>query len=105
MPSTTKLDIFIEKIMRVNVMRMGGAFAGILGFSGADSEIVNNLKKATIAFAHEYSKPAPSQDRLIHLSQEIYGCLNTLQLTYTLSEKEANLLIDDLQILMDGTAS
>jgi len=105
MSSSAKLDLFIERVMRVNIMRMGGAFGGIFGFSSTESEIINNLKKSTIAFACEYSKPTPNQDELIQLSQEIYGCLQTLQLTYTLSEKEANDLIDELQMLTSNLSA
>ena len=70
MPDTTKLDIFVEKIMSINVMRMGGAFAGIVGSTGTDGDTANNLKESTINFAREYNKSTLNQDKLTRLSQK-----------------------------------
>lgn len=80
---------------------MGGASAGIMGSSGTDNDIVNNLKKSAIAFAREYGKPTSNHDELTRLSQEITGYLRTLPLTYTLSEEEVEKLINELQMLVD----
>lgn len=91
--------------MHITVLRMGGAAAGIMGSSGADNDIVNNLKKCAIAFAYEYRKPTPANDELLRLSQEINGYLHVLQLTSALSEKEFNLLVDYLQALTANPSS
>jgi hypothetical protein len=101
MSASVELDSFIERIMHVNVLRMGGAAAGIMGAAGGDAVILNKLKRSAIAFAREYCKPTPSPDELTQVSQEMYGYLQTLQLTYTLSEKEADKLMDELQALLD----
>ena len=101
MSAPTELKPFIETIMSITVQRMGGAYAGILGTSGADNDILIKLKRAVISYAREYSKLAPDQTKLTKLSQEIYGYLQIMQLTYTLTESEAGKLIDELQILDD----
>jgi hypothetical protein len=101
MSSPPKLDVFVDKIMHIQVLRMGGAFTGIMGSSGADSDVLNSLKKSVMAFADEYSKPNSGHNDLTRLSQEIWGYTQTLQLTSTLSAKETNELIDDLEVLMD----
>jgi len=105
MPTPTKLNVYIEKIMHISVQRMGGAFAGILGTSGADSGIVYKLKKAAMSYAGEYTESTPNPAKLTALSQEMYGYLQTLQLTYTLTEEEAGKLIDLLQKLDDESLS
>lgn len=101
MSDSANLNLFIQKILNITVQRMGGASAGILGSSGADNDIVNNLKKTVIAYANEYTKTTPSRVELVSLSQYIYGYLQTLQLTYTLTATEADKLINDLQELTD----
>jgi hypothetical protein len=103
MPNTKKLALFIKRVMDINVLRMGGASAGIIGSSGTDNIVLNNLKKSTLAFAREYSKPTSNQDELIRLSQDMYGYLRTLQVTYTLSEEEVDGLMDELQELISGS--
>ena len=80
---------------------MGGAAAGILGASGADNDIVIKLKRVAISYGQEYKKANPNRAELLSLSQEIYGYIQTLQLTYTLNESEASKLIDELQELDD----
>jgi hypothetical protein len=99
MPDSTKLNLFMTSILSIKVQRMGGAFAGIMGASGADNDILNKLKRAAIAYAREYTKAASDKTTLSNLSEEMYGYFQTLQLTYTLTEEEANKLIDDLQVL------
>jgi hypothetical protein len=101
MPASTKLNSFIEAIMSITVQRMGGAYAGILGSSGADNDILIKLKRAAISYGRHYGNPVTNQVELMNLSQEIYGYLQTLQLTYTLTESEAGKLIDELQVLDD----
>jgi hypothetical protein len=99
MSSNANLDSFLETIMHISVLRMGGASAGITGSSGGDSELVNNLKRSAIAFAREYRQPTSRQDELTRLAQEINGYLQTLQLTCTLSASEVDKLTDELQVL------
>lgn len=100
--ASPNLNLFIARIMRIDVLRMGGASAGIIGSAGGDTDTVNNVKKTAIVFASEYSKSSPDQDELTRLSQEIIGFLQILQLTYTVSEDEVNGLMDELQMLMDN---
>jgi hypothetical protein len=100
MPSVS-LEDFLEIIMHIDVLRMGGASAGIIGSTGTDDEVLANLKKSAIAFANEYRKPASRHDELHRLSQAIEGYLLTLQLTATLSAAECDELIDQLQTLAD----
>ena len=90
--------------MHITVLRMGGASAGILGSSGADGDIVNNLKRNCMAFANEYRKPVAKQVNLEGLADEIDGLLRTLQVTSTLSESETDKLLDQLHVLMEKTS-
>ncbi len=87
-------------VLSIKVQRMGGAFAGIMGASGADNDILNKLKRTSLSFAKEYTKSEPNQSVLKRLTEEMYGYLQTLQLTYTLTEKEADQLIDELGALL-----
>ena len=87
--------------MHVNVLRMGGASAGIIGSAGADNDIIYNLRKSAIAFASEYNKTKSNHDELEQLSQEIGGYIQTLHVIGTLSEAEVDKLIDELQMLTD----
>jgi hypothetical protein len=105
MPASTDLNSFLESVMNINVLRMGGASAGILGSTSADSSIVNDLKKGAYLFATEYRKSGADYVTLERLSNEMYGFLQTLQLTYTLSEKEANKFINQLQKLMNEASN
>ena len=84
---------------------MGGASAGIIGSASAVSDIVNNLKRSSVAFASEYSKSDSNNVELERLSDEIAGFLQTLQLMYVLSEGEANKLTDELQIFMEEVSA
>lgn len=99
MPTPPKLKLFIDKILNISVQRMGGAFAGIMGVSGADNQILTKLKRTAVAYANEYTKSSPNKTELEKLSGEMYGYLQTLQLTYTLTENQADGLIDELQVL------
>ncbi|MGH7142491.1 MAG: hypothetical protein ACREF5_03460 [Candidatus Saccharimonadales bacterium] len=99
MSPSNDLNSFFEKVMHISVLRMGGAFAGILGNAGADSDVLNDLKKQTIIFVREYHKPTPNWDELVRLSQKMIGYLEVLQLTNTLSEEESGNLINELQKL------
>jgi hypothetical protein len=95
-----ELDVFLKSIMKINVVQMGGASAGILGVSGADGEVINNLKNTSLAFANECCKPTASSKDLDRLSNKIGGFLQTLQLINTLSNEHANELFDQLEIVM-----
>ena len=97
---TSNLERFVQGIMSIEVLRMDGASAGILGTAGADSDVVHSLKKTTIAFASEYCKAGADQNMLERLAQEIDGLLRTTQLTHTISEERATKLVADLNTLM-----
>ena len=105
MPDSEKLALFIEKVMNINVLRMGGASAGIIGASGTDNMVLNSLKKSSAAFAREYSKPISNQHELVGLSRDIYGYLRTLQVTYTLSEVDVDGLMDQLKVLLGKSSN
>jgi hypothetical protein len=105
MTQASNLNLFLERIMNINVLHMGGASAGIIGSASAVSDIVNNLKRSSVAFASEYSKSDSNNVELERLSDEIAGFLQTLQLMYVLSEGEANKLTDELQIFMEEVSA
>ena len=105
MPASTDLNNLLESIMNINVLRMGGASAGIVGSTGGDISVLNDLKKCAFIFVAEYRKSAADYTTLERLANEMYGYLQTLQLTYTLSEKEANKFVDQIQKLMKEVAN
>jgi arsenate reductase-like glutaredoxin family protein len=100
MEQPPELEQFLQRIINISVLRMGGAVAGILGSAGTDNEVLNSLKNATIAFAVEFKKSAPNKDELRQLANDIQGYLRTLQLTNTLSEEETNKLLNTLQDIL-----
>ena len=101
MPQFSDLGHFLASIMQVNVIDMGGAKASILGAPDANNDVVNNLKKNAIAFAEEYRKSKPDHIELIRNAEQVSGCLQTLQLTNTLSERTTLALLDELEKLMN----
>lgn len=101
MTDPSKLHRFLENIMRINVTNMGGAAAGIIGSSDAGNDILNDLKKSSVAVAQEYQKKERNQDELATMADQITGYLQTLQLTHTLSERTTEELINQLDELMD----
>lgn len=96
-----KLETFLDKIMNLNVLRLGGAAAGIMGSPGTDNMVLESLKRSALEFAGEYKKPGANKEVLVKLSNAIYGYIQTLQVIYTLSEVQANVLTDELQALMN----
>jgi hypothetical protein len=105
MPVSSELDSFLADVMRINVLRMGGASAGILGSAGSDGEVVDKLKRSAIAFAGEYRKPTARRDELERLANELSGFIQTLQVTSALSEVGANKFLNQLQMLMARAAA
>jgi hypothetical protein len=95
------LEQFLQRIINISVLRMGGAVAGIIGSVGADNEVLNSLKNTTIAFALEFKKPIPNKEELRQLANNIQGYLQTLELTNALSEEKTNSLIGELQKIID----
>ncbi len=91
--------------MRLNSLRMGGASEGIIGVPGGDTDSANKVKRSALSFAKEYRKSKASRDELMRLELEIVGYLQILQLTYVLSETEADKLIDELQLLTDKASA
>lgn len=100
MTQQTKVDNFVKQIMDIQVTRMGGASAGIFGQAGADVDITNNLKRTVIAFAKESQNTKPDKNALTQYSEEIEGQLQSLVLTNTLSQKEADELVNKLHTLI-----
>jgi len=101
MSDTFRLEHFLEKIMQISVMHMEGAGAGIIGSSDANSDVVNSLKRSTIAFAQEYRKQEPNQNELKRASEQVSGYLQTLQIINALSENTVAAFIDELGSLME----
>jgi hypothetical protein len=100
----TELHAFLETIMQINVLRMGGASSGILGSMGADAEVANNLKKSALNLANEYRKLTLDHAEVEKLSNEIRGFLQTLQLMSTLSEKKTDELMRQLELITEDTS-
>lgn len=104
MNKSTNIKSFLENIMHISDTTMGGATAGIIGSSGANSDSINNLKKSAIVFAQEYHKPGHNQAELLLAAEQVNGCLHTLQLTNILSESTSSQLMDELEKLTDNTS-
>jgi hypothetical protein len=101
--NNTPLKRFMEEVMAISsgFSRMGNASVGIVGASGADDQVVNDLRKNVLAFAAEYSKSQPNHEKLATLSQAIEGSLQTVKLLHGLSDKKLEEMIGDLQSLLD----
>lgn len=97
--TSSNLHAFLEKIMNIKILSMGGTSAGVFGSSGADNDTLNTLKQSAVAFAKEYSKGSPDTDTLTRYAQDIEGYLQILQLTNTVSKDTADKLVDELQSL------
>ena len=101
MAQPSDLDLFLKDVMHISVLRMGGAGAGIVGSSGAEADIVNNLKKTVLDFANESRKPTIDQVALQQLSDEVRGLLQTLGVLSILSAERTNQLIHELRAIVD----
>lgn len=105
MSKPSNLEHFLESIMQINVIHLGGARAGIIGSSDVNNMTVNDLRKSAIAFAKEYQKQRPNHTKLTQNSKQVQGHLLSLQLTNTLSENKVRALIDELEKLTDEVSS
>lgn len=105
MSEPSDLRQFLEHIMQIDVVQMGGARAGIVGSSDANSGTINKLKKNAIAFAQEYTKQKSDHTILTQTADQVIGCLLTLQLTSTLSETTTVALINELEKLKGKTST
>jgi hypothetical protein len=94
MKPSPKLDNLVEKIMRLN-----GQHTGIYGGDSSARDVLISLRQCVVAFANERNKLAVDHARLLLLSQEIEGYIQTLQVLNTLTMAEAEKLIDDLRTL------
>jgi hypothetical protein len=93
------VDLFLSSIMNIQVLRMGGAAAGIFGSTGDDGLAVQEAKSAAMAFANEYRKPKPDAQEIERLMQNVEGRIRVLELTKVVSEQEADKLIGELHSL------
>lgn len=98
----TVLNRFVEKVMRINAgyAGMGGASAAIIGASSTNDEVIHHLRKNTIAFASECSKPATDQKHLKQLAGQLQGSFFSLKLVNAISEERFNELSSELDALI-----
>ena len=97
--SSSSLDSFIERVMRIRVLRMNGAGAGIIGSSSVEFGVVQELQKSALQFATEYRKPSPDQATLRETTAQLSGVLQMLGVLSILSEQETNELVQQLHEL------
>lgn len=97
------LNKFVERVMKIEAdyAGMNGASAGILGATGTNGQIVNDLRKHTMAFAGEYVKQSAEHERLVRLSYQVEGSLQSIKLVNGISDTELERLLSDLHMLMD----
>jgi hypothetical protein len=100
MTSPAVLEAFLETVMNISVRRMGGAVAGIMGASGADGELIYDLKKTALAIADKYTHDPKDKKALLDLAEQIGGYIQTLQVTGTLSLQEAEDALQKLDNLI-----
>lgn len=86
--------------MHIRVLRMNGAGAGIVGSSGIEFGVVQNLQKSALQFATEYRKSSPNQAILRESKAQLGGALQTLNVLSILSEQETNKLLQQLHDLL-----
>ncbi len=82
--------------MHIRVLRMNGAGAGIIGSSGVEFGVVQELQKSAVQFATEYRKSSPDQTTLQGAAAQLSGALRTLGILGTLSDQETNELMQQL---------
>jgi hypothetical protein len=101
--NNTNLHAFVAAIMgmRATTPLLGGSYTAIAGATHPGGDIINNLKKHTLAFATEYQKDIPSAATLKTLSAAIEGSLSLAIAMSLLYEAQAGPLIDSLHTLTD----
>lgn len=99
----TSLNKFVEQVMNIEADYAGmrGASAGILGATGTNGQVVNNLRAHTLAFADEYVKQPSDQGRLGELSHQLEGSLQSVRLVSGISDDKLGELLSELHALMD----
>jgi hypothetical protein len=102
----TPLNKFVEQVMEIEAdyAGMGGASAGILGATGTNGQIVNDLRAHAMAFASELVKRSPNQKKLFELSYQVEGSLQSVKLVNGISDAKFEALISDLHALTDKAA-
>jgi hypothetical protein len=105
MPIT--IEQFTAKLIRLNTdyPGMGGASSAIMGAHGTHSDIISNLHAQIAAFAGEYVKKSPDQQRLTRLQGEIEGSLRALQLISAISEDSLDALLTELHELQQARST
>lgn len=91
---------FIERIMQVRVLRMGGSASGILGVAGPEDRTVYELKRSAVALGRLLQTNRHSVEEVQNLATDIEGHIKTLQLTSTISMKLGDSLVDQLQSIV-----
>ena|ERR1035437_9781380 len=93
------IDEFTRSLLSIEVLRLGGAGAGIIGSSGNDSSLTYQLKQKAVAFDNSYRSTGPSSTDTKQAADDIYGLIQSLLLTSTISEAKATQLLDALDNL------
>jgi len=99
----TPLNTFVERVMRIEAdyAGMGGASTGILGATSTSGQIVKDLRAHALAFANEYIKRPSDHEKLIELSRQLEGSLQSVKLVNGISDAKLNELLSDLRALVD----
>lgn len=96
------INKFVTSLMSINAdyPGMGGASAAIIGASGTNGSIINDLRHNTILFASEYSKTDADRNRLEQLARQLEGSLLALKMINAISDERLNQLSADLEMLL-----
>lgn len=95
------IDEFTRSLLSIEVLQLGGAGAGIVGSSGNDSNLTYQLKQKAVAFANAYRSTGPSSAGTKQAADDVYGIIQSLLVTSTISEAKATELLNALDNLLE----
>lgn len=96
------LHAFLEAVMTVKSMTMGGASSGILGSSDPADVPIHDLKRAAVAFAEAYRDPAHDRVALNRLAADIEGHIQAIAAMGIIAGETSDQLIDQLRTLVEA---
>lgn len=97
-----KLRSFVNKVGAIAHNQPGNiSSAGFFGAGASQDSMIDTLKRSVLAFASEYSKPAPNKVRLAELADEIEGGLQGVRAISSIDDKQLDGLLSELYSLSD----
>jgi hypothetical protein len=104
------LQHFVDRILHLDPTRLnlfGTGYPGfqgstaIVGSSGSAAEVIGKLRRATMAFAHEYRQEEPQRNSLLKAAEYIEAPLAVLQTLSIVNDKDSDALLTEMHNLID----